>query len=311
MIITNQFDALPAVPRIYALGNFDGVHLGHQSLLRQAVALARHEGGVAIALAFSPHPSHVLGHPVPAIVSERQKVRLIADLGIDVYFALPFDRSLAMMPPQAFVESILVQSAKAQRVVVGFDYSFGKDAAGTSEFLQDCLQLHDIEVTIMPPVLHDGDPISSTRIRQYLRCGELEKVHALLGRSYSLTGIVQPGDQRGRIIGFPTANLTDFTGLLLPPFGVYAVEVVGLGYGMANLGVRPSFPQSGPTLEVHLFDFAGDLYGQELEVCLRQFVRGERLFASVDELKHQLQKDEQYVRSIVSPSRRGSFFRRA
>lgn len=300
MIVTQDFNALPQGPRVFALGNFDGVHLGHQALLLRAVDLARKLQGSAIAMGFSPHPLQVLGFPVKFITTEAAKQRLFANLGLAAYFALPFSKDVAQMPPAEFVQRVLLEQAKAKAVVVGFDYSFGKDAAGSSAYLQETLQAQGVSVDIIPPVIHAGAPVSSTRVRQCLREGDLASVEALLGRHYSLTGVVQQGDQRGRVLGFPTANFYGLEGLALPPFGVYAAEIEGLGIGMANLGLRPTYPQAGPALEVHVFDFTGDLYGKELEVKLLRYIRLERQFAGAADLKQQLVLDEKQIREVLA-----------
>lgn len=302
MIVTQDFAALPPGPRVFALGNFDGVHIGHQALLLRAVELARKLRGSAIAMGFSPHPLVVLGFPVEFITTEAAKLRLVANLGLAAYFALPFTKDVAQMPPAEFVQQVLLEQVDAKAVVVGFDYSFGKDAAGSPAYLQETLQAQGVSVEIIPPVIQRGSPVSSTRIRQCLRAGDLASVEALLGRPYSIAGVVQQGDQRGRLLGFPTANFYDLAGLCLPPFGVYAAEIEGLGIGMANLGLRPTYPQAGPTLEVHIFDFAGDLYGQDLEVKLLRYIRPERQFAGAADLKQQLALDEQQIRAVLAGS---------
>ncbi|HBK86467.1 MAG TPA: riboflavin biosynthesis protein RibF [Firmicutes bacterium] len=299
MIITQRFEALPNVPRVFALGNFDGVHLGHQALLLRAVERARELQGVAIAMGFAPHPLKVLGFPIETITTEAVKAQLLANLGLDVYFALPFTRQLAEMPPDDFVQAVLLEQAETRLVVVGFNYSFGRNAIGTPAYLQQLLQVKGISVDIVPPVMFAGEPVSSSRIRQCLRQGDLPAVQALLGRPYSISGVVQRGDQRGRVLGFPTANLYNLEGLALPPLGVYGVEVVGLGLGMANLGLRPTFPQAGPALEVHVLDYVGDLYGMELEVRLLKYIRPERQFEGLIDLKQQLLLDQQIIRDAL------------
>ncbi|NLY54178.1 MAG: hypothetical protein GX060_06145 [Firmicutes bacterium] len=163
MIITSRFEALPNEPRIFALGNFDGVHLGHQALLKQAISRARQIGGVAVAFALSPHPLQVLGYPIETIVTSAGKARLLAELGLDAFFLFPFTKQVAQMAPTDFVESILLKQARAQGLVVGFNYSFGRKAAGTPEFLREYLRNHKVSVDIVPPVLYAGEPISSTR----------------------------------------------------------------------------------------------------------------------------------------------------
>ncbi len=299
MIVTSDFLDLPRGERVFAIGNFDGVHLGHQALFRRAAALASDRGGVAIALAFHPHPLQVLGYSVETITDDDQKVSLIADHGVSAYFAMPFGAELAVMPPERFVREVLIEQAEASAVVVGFNFSFGKGGAGTPEFLAQALAAYGVPVEIVAPVVIGGEAVSSTRIRQCIRHGDLDRVETMLGRPYSLSGVVLPGDQRGRTIGYPTANLYNLQGLALPPFGVYAAEVLGIGPGMANLGIRPSFPQAGPSLEVNILDWHGDLYGNRIDVVLRRFLRGERRFNSLAALQQQLASDRLEVKRLL------------
>ncbi|MGI6343726.1 MAG: riboflavin biosynthesis protein RibF [Bacillota bacterium] len=299
MIVTERYEQLPQSPRVIVLGNFDGVHLGHQALVQASVQLRDRMGGSVVVMSFHPHPLQVLGYPVELITPEEQKLRLFEAMGVDAYFRMPFDRATASMLPGQFVDQVLRQQIDAQAVVVGFNFSFGRGGVGTPEFLANTLAAYQIPVTIVPPVLSDGEAVSSTRVRQLIKQGDLQRVAALLGRPYSIGGRVVRGDQRGRRIGFPTANLGDLQQLVLPPFGVYAAEVIGLGYGMANLGTRPSFPQAGPSLEVHIFDGCGDLYGRYLEVRLLEFIREEWQFAGADELRQQLERDEQRIRTLL------------
>jgi riboflavin kinase/FMN adenylyltransferase len=205
---------------------------------------------------------------------------------------------MAQMPPSAFVQQVLLAQANAKAVVVGFNYSFGRDAIGSPAYLERLLQPEGIPVHVISPVLYEGTPVSSSRIRQCLQDGDFVSVEAMLGRPYSISGVVQLGDQRGRQLGYPTANIYNLEGLALPPFGVYAAEIGGLGVGMANLGLRPTFPQAGASLEVHILDFSGDLYGQEIEVKLLRHVRPERQFMGVADLQQQLALDEKQVRGL-------------
>lgn len=299
MIVTSDFLALPRGERVFAIGNFDGVHLGHQALFRRAVALASSRGGTAIALAFHPHPLQVLGYSVETITDDDQKVRLIADHGVSAYFAMPFGAELAAMTPERFVSEVLIEQAAASAVVVGYNFSFGKGGAGTPEFLAQALAAHNVPVDIVAPVLIGGEAVSSTLVRQCIRSGDLDRAATLLGRPYSLSGLVLPGDQRGRTIGYPTANLYNLQGLALPPFGVYAAEVLGIGPGMANLGIRPSFPQAGPSLEVNILDWQGNLYGSRIDVVLRRFLRGERRFEGLAALQQQLASDRLEVKRLL------------
>lgn len=299
MIVTSDFSELPQGERVFAIGNFDGVHLGHQALLRRAVALASDRGGAAIALAFHPHPLQVLGYAVETITDDDQKVRLIANQGVSAYFAMPFGAELAAMAPERFVREVLIERAEAGAVVVGFNFSFGRGGAGTPEFLKRTLGAYGVPVEIVAPVVVGEEAVSSTRIRQCIRQGELDRAASLLGRPYSLSGVVLPGDQRGRTIGYPTANLYNLQGLALPPFGVYAAEVLGIGPGMANLGLRPSFPQAGPSLEVNILDWQGNLYGSRIEVVLRRFLRGEQRFRGLAALQQQLALDRLEVKRLL------------
>jgi len=299
MIVTSDFSQLPQGERVFAIGNFDGVHLGHQALFRRAIALASDRGGAAIALAFHPHPLQVLGYTVESITDDDQKVHLIADQGVSAYFAMPFGAELAAMTPERFVREVLIERARASAVVVGFNFSFGRGGAGTPEFLERALAAYGVPVEIVAPVMVGEEAVSSTRIRQFIRQGELDRATSLLGRPYSLSGVVLPGDQRGRTIGYPTANLYNLQGLALPPFGVYAAEVLGIGPGMANLGLRPSFPQAGPSLEVNILDWQGNLYGSRIEVVLRRFLRGEQRFGGLAALQQQLALDRIEVKRLL------------
>lgn len=302
MIVTSDFRQLPAGRKVFVLGNFDGVHLGHQRLFQSAAKLAASCQGQVVAMAFHPHPLQVLGYQLELLTPERDKIKLIAEQGVAAYFAMPFTRELADLSPESFVQDVLLRQAAASAVVVGFNFSFGRGGVGTPEFLQTLLAAQRVPVQIVPPVLVSGEAVSSTRIRQLLRQGDLTEAAALLGRPYCITGVVQQGDQRGRTIGYPTANLTDLAGLALPPYGVYAAEVAGIGPAMANLGVRPSFPQAGPTLETHILDWQGDLYSQLIEVRLLRFLRPEQRFDSLQQLARQLVLDQLAVRQWLAPS---------
>ncbi len=295
MNVTSDFAQLPKEKRIIALGNFDGVHLGHQALLQTAVRLSHELSGSSVAFIFNPHPSKVLGYPVSFITTEDEKASLIMATGVHTLFRMPFDRELAVMSPADFVHSILLGSAQARAVVVGFNYSFGRGGVGTPEYLSEVLAPYGVPVIVVHPVVCAGEAVSSTRVRQYIRQGELDMVRELLGRPYSLTGAVGRGDQRGRRIGYPTANLAVDPERVLPPMGVYAVEVAGLGIGMANLGFRPSFPQATPGLEVNIFDFQGDLYDKTLEVRFLSYIRGEQRFTGLLDLQLQLERDRKAI----------------
>ena len=299
MLITDNFSALPRGPRVIALGNFDGVHRGHRALLCRTVARAKEMAGTAIAFGFKPHPAQIFGKAVPLLTTEEFKAVLLAELGIDVYFTFPFDNVSAAMSPLEFVNDVLREGAGVNSAVVGFNYTFGQHAAGDATLLKSLLTPHGVSVEIMPPVLYEGQAVSSSRIRHELAQGRLEPVAAMLGRTYSLRGGVEHGARRGRTLGFPTANIAIAADLALPPFGVYAVKVADY-FGMANLGYRPTFKLDQPSLEVHLFDLVGDLYGRELEVQFFKYLRPEKKFLDLEALKRQLALDERAARALWS-----------
>src|SRR5882724_1665332 len=259
---------------VLTLGNFDGAHLGHQAIVRRAVARAREAAGLAVALTFEPHPVAVLA---PA---------------------------LAALDPEAFVRDFLLRHLELAHVVVGYNVNFGRDRAGTSETLRTLGARLGFGVEVVGPVATagDGEQVSSTRLRALLQAGDMPRARALLGRPYALRGRVVVGDRRGRTLGFPTANLHLRAGLLLPPDGVYAVgvEVDGRAHeGVLNIGVRPTFAGKRRTIEVHLLDFGGDLYRRWLVVRLIERLRGEEAFSGAEALKAAIARDVAQARRVL------------
>ena len=292
-----------------AIGNFDGVHRGHVDVLSRAANEAQQAGLCPIALTFDPPPSAVLGHNPPAILTPlARKIELIERTGMKVVVKT-FDRALAAASPREFAERVLLNELAVRRVVVGQDFRFGQGRAGDLDTLTALGR--ELGFTVRPAaVVGDAEgPWSSTRARKAILRGDFVEVERVLGRPHAVTGLVISGDQRGRTLGFPTANLGDVRELL-PPFGVYAVLVDRTDKGaqtkgealrgVANIGVRPTVG-AGPAIEVHLFDVAEDLYGCELRAHLIAFVRGEQKFASLDALKAQIAADCQRAREIVAP----------
>lgn len=311
----------PARDSLVAIGNFDGVHRGHQAVLRQAVELARAESLSPLVLTFDPHPSQVLGRgALPALTSLDRKLELLTrqspDLGVVVEsFTLP----LAQMTPDEFAKELLVSGLGAKRVIVGENFRFGRGRSGDFSELSRLGAVLGFGATAAQLERDAEGPISSTRVRGALERGELEAVEALLGRPHSLNGLVIPGQGRGRSIGVPTANLSDFSEAL-PPHGVYAVLVdrktdagfAALAGGVANFGVRPTLG-AGPSFEAHLFDVAEDLYGQELRVHLLSRLREERKFSGIDELRAQIARDMEAGRALTAsrkpdPSALGAWY---
>ena len=282
------------------LGNFDGAHLGHQALFAEA---RRH--GRAVALTFEPHPGKVLQpNLAPRLLTTlARKLELLEEAGLAAVIVQPFTPEFARTGPQAFEEALFA-GVGVTRVVVGADYSYGARRAGTVATLAAAAARHRATVTVVPPVSLEGAVVSSSRVREYLLEGRVEAAARMLGRPFDLDGEVVHGDGRGRGIGVPTANLA-CAAELQPAAGVYAVRVRFQGAGpwrdgVANLGIKPTFGGSEPSLEVHLLDFEGDLYGQVGRVRFVARLRPERRFASVEELVAQIHRDVQAGRQALA-----------
>jgi riboflavin kinase/FMN adenylyltransferase len=287
------------------LGNFDGVHLGHQALFAEA---ARH--GRLVALTFQPHPGKVLQPQLAPrlIVSEVRKLELLEAQGVQAVIVQPFSAEYARTPPEEF-EGSLLDGVGARTVVVGYDFTYGSKRAGTVASLERAAGLRGAQVKTVPAVSLEGVVVSSSKIREYVLEGRVEAAARLLGRPFDLDGLVVPGAGRGRTIGFPTANI-DTTNELRPPSGVYAVRARVLGEpevrwygGAANIGVKPTFGEGEVTIEAHLLDYAGDLYGQRLRVEFLERLRPEKRFASVSELSSQIGRDLEAARAALARAR--------
>jgi riboflavin kinase/FMN adenylyltransferase len=294
-------DHSPATPLpqlkgcIATLGVFDGVHMGHQAILESTLNWARTEERPAVMITFSVHPDLVVhGRAPPLLQSLDHRLRILERFGVDAAVVLPFNAALRDCSPEDFVQQVLVTGLGIRGLVLGHDTAVGKNRAGDAARLRELGNQHGFEVHVVGEISLDGQVISSTRIREALQSGELENAAQMLGRSPSILGEVVQGDQRGRTIGFPTANL-DAGSECLPAVGVYATLVLHKGKrhaGLCNVGRRPTFETvSTVTLEVHLLGFEGDLYGETLEVVFLQHLRGEKKFAGIDELRQQLQAD--------------------
>ncbi|HMM21610.1 MAG TPA: bifunctional riboflavin kinase/FAD synthetase [Selenomonadales bacterium] len=281
-----------------ALGTFDGVHLGHQTIISHAAKLARRAGGPSVVFTFSNHPLSVINPKrcPPLIITQEEKVARIAALGIDVLLTVPFTRELLQLPPRDFV-ALLADVLQPAYVVVGPNFTFGYKGAGTPELLRQGGKENGFEVVI-PAALHVGKVlVSSTAIRQLIQRGKVQQAATLLGRPFKVTGRVAAGDGRGgRILGFPTANIAVSDQLVSPGDGVYAVQIaVGDGHnpykGLANVGSNPTFSGKTRRIEVHILDFAGDLYGQTIAVDFLAKIRDEKTFDGVNSLKAQIARD--------------------
>ena len=285
-----------------AMGNFDGVHRGHQSV----IDLARGDAPLGV-ITFEPHPRQYFTPNAPAfrLMNAEARANRLARLGVQHLFQLPFDATLAGLSPEAFVAEVLAEGLRISHVVVGADFRFGKGRKGTSDDLTRLCASHGIRTTIAPLVHQAGAEISSTHIRKFLTDGHPRDAAAMLGHWHRIDGEVLHGEKRGRELGFPTANMS-LDGLHLPRFGVYAVLVdiltgpqAGSYQGAASLGVRPMFGENHPNLEVHLFDFNGDLYGEHLSVALVEYLRPEMKFGGLQALIDQMDRDSAQARAIL------------
>ena len=290
-----------------ALGNFDGVHLGHQALFGEV----RRQGTPTAALTFLPHPGKVLQPELaPKLISLLpRKLELFEACGLDAAVVQPFTREYARSSPRDF-EASLLDVVGARHIVVGYDFTYGAARAGTADTLREAAAARGAQVHVVAPVTVDGVVASSSKVREYILEGRVSAAQRLLGRPFDLDGTVVTGHGRGRGIGFPTANV-DTQNELRPAAGVYAIRVRFLGApastpdapwlpGVANIGVKPTFGVNEVTIEAHLLDFSGDLYGRELRVQFLERLRPERRFGSVAELVGQIKRDVEAARAVIA-----------
>lgn len=295
---------LPGAGAAVTVGNFDGVHRGHQALVRLAVARAREAGERAVVLTFEPHPARVLDpeRAPAALNTPAQKEELLAALGVDRLAVLPFDPAVAALAPEAFAREILAEALGARHVVIGESFRFGRRREGDAEGLRALGETLGFAVSALPPVLGRGGPVSSSRVREELARGDVAAARELLGRPYFVDAGVVRGDGRGRTIGVPTANL-DPENEVLPARGVYAgrVRVPGAGFrpAVVNLGERPTFGGGRATVEAHLLDFEGDLYGARVRLELHARLRDEERFAGPDALVARIREDAARARALL------------
>ena len=291
-----------------AMGNFDGVHLGHQSVIDLARRPARDSGMPLGIVTFEPHPRQVFTPDAPPfrLMNPEARANRLAKLGVQHLYELPFDRALAALSPESFARDVLAGGLGIRHVVVGSDFCFGKGRAGRAADLQALGQAHGFDVTIAPLLSVAGTEVSSTAIRQALTEGRPRDAAAMLGHWHRIEGEVIHGEKRGRELGYPTANMS-VDGLHLPRLGVYAVKVdiltgpqAGPHIGAASLGVRPMFGVNRPNLETFLFDFKGDLYGQHLSVAFVDYLRPELKFDGLEALITQKDADCARARMILS-----------
>jgi riboflavin kinase / FMN adenylyltransferase len=288
---------------VVTIGNYDGLHLGHQAIIKRVIELARKGKGEAVVLTFEPHPVKFL-HPelqIPLITPSRKKMLLLAQFGVDITIDLPFTEDIARMSAKEFIQEIVQRRIAPRQVVVGFNFTFGKGRTGTSGELKKIGESLGFKVEIIPPFYVDGEVVSSTRIRELITRGDIREANRMLGSTFFMLGKVIHGHARGKGLGFPTANL-EITQDLYPNEGVYAATVMvdERRYdGVVNIGTNPTFGDEQLAVEVFLFDYQGDLYGKELQVALVDKLRNEQTFSSPELLVRQIEKDIQRAKEIL------------
>ena len=282
-----------------AIGNFDGIHLGHQQIINSLVKEAKKLNRPSAILSFNPHPRQFFSRELDQyqILSEEKKQLIFTELGIDYYFCLKFDELLSNLSPVDFIKKIIVDQLKVEKLIVGYDFRFGKDRKGDTNLLLDHGKIHGFNLETIEQITNPKTktPYSSTDIRECIRTGEIEEANLLLGRPWSMQGKVIHGDKRARKMNFPTANILPGN-LIRPKKGVYAVRVYlknrkSYLKGIANLGYRPTFNQKEILLEVNIFNFSGNLYNKNLRVDFVKFIRKEKKFKGINDLRNQIKLD--------------------
>ncbi|QJB56866.1 bifunctional riboflavin kinase/FAD synthetase [Pseudodesulfovibrio sp. zrk46] len=306
MIIARTIEELEGViaGSCVTIGNFDGVHKGHQRLIRLACSRAKAQGLLSVVVTFDPHPLRVLRNDAPPFITlTEQKLELISQYGPEACLLLEFNMEMAKLAPEQFVQKYLIDGLNMKEMIIGYDYHLGKGRAGNFETLSKLGKDRGFTVDRLEPVSIDGAVVSSTRIRDLVQAGKVWPVRPLLGRFYQVKGEVVHGMNRGgRLLGFPTANLK-LVDELHPKPGVYAIWVEvdnEVHMGVANIGKNPTFGNDALSVEAHLIDFNGDLYGRDIRVHFVQRIRDERKFSGIDELKDRITKDVDLGRQILS-----------
>jgi riboflavin kinase / FMN adenylyltransferase len=289
-----------------ALGNFDGIHKGHQALITRAVDIAREKGIKSAVFTFSNHPRNVLSgeNTVKNIIYEDEKIEILEQMGVDYLFTLDFGK-LMNQTPEEFVKDMLVDTFCASAAVCGFNFTYGRKAAGTAETLLSEKDRYGIDVYVVDPVTVGGEVVSSTLIREKISTGEVSAVQALLGRPYTMRGEIRHGNEIGRTMGFPTCNIVIDETMVTPTNGVYVTRahVRGRLYdSVTNVGNKPTVGTYAKNIETNIFDFHEDVYGETMTVEFLEKIRDERKFASLDELKEQISSDKAYAISFHKKS---------
>ncbi len=303
MKIFNSLEEIRDIqPCSIALGNFDGIHVGHQALISHAVEKARDTGIKSGVFTFSNHPKNLFTgeNTVKNIIYQQEKSDLIEGLGVDYLFNLPFTWEICHMEPIAFIDELLVDRMNLREAFCGFNYRFGFKAMGNPQILRQEGLIKGYNVNEIPPVMVDGDVVSSTLIRGLIRSGDMEECERFLGRKYSIGGEVVVGNRIGRTIGFPTSNITVDESMVTPPNGVYITNCIYNGEkypSVTNVGVKPTIGDFKKNMETHIFNFDKELYGKQIQVEFLKMTRDEVKFHGVEELSAQIKKDCENARA--------------
>jgi riboflavin kinase/FMN adenylyltransferase len=292
-------------PMAIALGTFDGIHIGHQMLIRQLKMIRSTTGCKSLVYTFLNNPIEFLSSKdiPPKIMTISERMKKFKCLGIDYLVFNPFDRILASMSPQEFIEDMLVNKYNLKYLVVGYDFKFGNMASGDIELLRKLSPKYGFELVVIPPLSLEGKVISSSFIRKLIQTeGQMEKVSMIMGSHYAISGKVIHGYGRGKDLGFPTANLEFNTQKAIPKYGIYLTKVsIGVAsyWGMTNVGINPTFNNKGLFIETHVLDYNGDLYGAKIKVEFLKRIRDEIKFTNIEELKEQISKDINWAKNYV------------
>ena len=289
---------------VVALGCFDGVHKGHAHVLRTARKKADALGLPLCVFAFDAPPRNFFSlDAVPLITCREDKLRLFEEIGVDISVCIPFDKTILSVSAQDFIKDVLIEKLKAEHLICGYNYTFGKGAAGDPSLIKEMCEPIGIGVTVVGDYIQDGIPVSSSLIRELVSNGEVDKAVKYLGRPYSITAPVVNGQHLARRLGFPTVNILPTTDVLIPRYGVYVSSVSfdsQTKYGITNVGVRPTVDTHVLCAETHLFDFEGDLYGKEIRVEFLYFLRGEVKFDSVDKMAERIRADIETAKEYIN-----------
>lgn len=296
---------LPKRNRYIALGVFDGVHLGHQKLIKYTVNKAKKNNGVSIVITFNPHPEKIVipENNVFLLSTLEEKINLIKDLNADIFLIIKFTKMISRMSPKDFIRNILVDNLKVKELFVGFNYKFGFQGKGNVDCLKEYGKMYNFKTNILKPEIINKTIISSTKIKEYINLGDIEKAKRLLGHNIIISGRVIPGKGRGKeLLNFATANIETPLEKIIPANGVYLVEITISNqkyHGLINIGVRPTFKEIKRTIEAHIINFNHNIYNKRITINILKKIRNERFFSNTELLKKQIEKDISITRKII------------